>query len=295
MLNIRHVKVFVAVYKEKSVTRAARKLGMTQPATSLAIKEIESYYNTKFFERDGRGIRATDAADHFYLSASRFISLYNEMDTEMKNWNSEGRIKIGSSISIGSCVMPKLVKKFQYSYPDLDVYVNIASSDVIEREVLENKLDFALIEGNVHSEKIHSEVFMDDELVPICSRFNKLAGKTDVDPADLADEKFLMREKNSGTREQADACFALQNIHIEPAWESSSTAALINAVSEDIGISVLPKRMLEQQLRSKQIFTFSIKGMNLKRHYSIIYHENKFLSDAMKDFIKITKEQYGND
>lgn len=287
-MTLKHIRIFVAVYQEESITRAAERLGMTQPATSLAVKELEEHYHTKLFERSGRGIRVTAAGKQFYTSAARLLSLYNEMDQEMKNWNTSGKLRIGSSISIGSCIMPQLISQFNKHYPELEVYVKVDSSDVIEQNVLENRLDFALIEGSVHSSKLKSQVFLDDELIPICSRFHPLAGAEEVELQQLKGEHFLLREPNSGTRQLADSSFALKNFHIEPIWESTSTAALINAVSIGLGISILPKRMLEKQLRMHQIFSFTIKDMDLKRHYSLIYHENKFISPTMQHFFDMT-------
>lgn len=289
-MTIKHIRIFVTVYQEESITRAAEQLGMTQPATSLAIRELETYYQTKLFERSGRGIRITPAGQQLYTNAARLLSLYNEMDQEMKNWNTSGKLRIGSSISIGSCIMPQLISRFSKKYPELEVYVKVDSSDVIEQNVLENKLDFALIEGAVHSDKLKSIVFLDDELIPICSRFHPLAGADDVEPEELKNEHFLMREPNSGTRQLADSNLALKSLHIEPLWESTSTSALINAVSAGLGISILPKRMLEKQLRMHQVFHFSIKGLDLKRHYSLIYHENKFISPTMQNFFDMTMQ-----
>lgn len=289
-MTIKHIRIFVTVYQEESITRAAQQLGMTQPATSLAMKELEEYYQTKLFERNGRGIRVTPAGQQFYTNAVRLLSLYNEMDQEMKNWNTSGKLRIGSSISIGSCVMPQLISRFSKQYPDLEVYVKVDSSDVIAQNVLENRLDFALIEGSAHSDKLKSVVFLDDELIPICNRFHPLAGADDVELEELKGERFLMREPNSGTRQLADSNFALKGFHIEPLWESTSTAALINAVTAGLGISILPKRMLEKQLRMHQVFCFSIKGLDLKRHYSLIYHENKFISPTMQYFFDMTMQ-----
>lgn len=289
-MTLKHFQIFVTVYQEGSITHAAGKLGLTQPATSLAVRELESFYNTKLFERSGRGIRATEAAVHLYPSAARFISLYHEIDQEMKNWNTDGKLRIGSSISIGSCILPQLMVTFSRKYPKLDTYIKVDSSDIIEKNILENNLDFALIEGTVHSDKICSEIFLDDELIPVCSRFHPLANAEEVPIDSLKKERFLMREKNSGTRELAESNFAVKNFHIKPAWESTSTAALINAVSVGLGISILPKRMLEKQLRTHQICSFSIRDMDLKRHYYLIYHENKFVSPVMQDFFDMTME-----
>ena len=283
----------MSVYQEESITRAAEKLHMTQPATSLAIHEMEEYYHTKLFERSGRGIRVTSAGTRLYPSAARLLSLYDEMDAEMKNWDTSGRLRIGSSISIGSCILPQLINRFSKKYPELELYVKVDSSDVIEQNILENHLDFALIEGSVHSEKLNSSVFLDDELVPVCSRFHPLAGAEDIELDSLKKEHFLMREPNSGTRQLADSSFALKNFQIKPTWESTSTAALINAVSIGLGISILPKRMLEKQLRMHQIASFTIRDLDLRRHYSLIYHENKFVSPTMQEFFDMLEDIKG--
>lgn len=283
----------MTVYQEESITRAAEKLHMTQPATSLAIREMEEYYHTKLFERSGRGIRVTSAGTRLYPSAARLLSLYDEMDAEMKNWGTSGKLRIGSSISIGSCILPQLINRFSKKYPELELYVKVDSSDVIEQNILENHLDFALIEGSVHSEKLNSSVFLDDELVPVCSRFHPLAGAEDIELDSLKKEHFLMREPNSGTRQLADSSFALKNFQIKPTWESTSTAALINAVSIGLGISILPKRMLEKQLRMHQIASFTIHDLDLKRHYSLIYHENKFVSPTMQEFFDMLEDIKG--
>ncbi|MBS5664976.1 MAG: LysR family transcriptional regulator [Roseburia sp.] len=292
-MTLKHIRIFVTVYQEESITRAAEKLHMTQPATSLAIREMEEYYHTKLFERSGRGIRVTSAGTRLYPSAARLLSLYDEMDAEMKNWDTSGKLRIGSSISIGSCILPQLINRFSKKYPELELYVKVDSSDVIEQNILENHLDFALIEGSVHSEKLNSSVFLDDELVPVCSRFHPLAGAEDIELDSLKKEHFLMREPNSGTRQLADSSFALKNFQIKPTWESTSTAALINAVSIGLGISILPKRMLEKQLRMHQIASFTIHDLDLKRHYSLIYHENKFVSPTMQEFFDMLEDIKG--
>jgi DNA-binding transcriptional LysR family regulator len=290
-MTLKHIRIFVTVYQESNITKAAQRLGITQPAASLAIKELENHYQTKLFERSGRGICATCAGKQLYANASRLMNLYQEMDQEMKNWNTSGKLRVGSSISIGSCIMPQLIQQFCGEYPQLEVYVKVDSSDVIEQNLLENRLDFALIEGMVHSDKLKAKVFLNDELIPICSPSHPLAGAKNVPLTELREEHFLMRESNSGTRQFADSCFAIRDFPIHPLWESTSTSALINAVAAGLGISILPKRMLEKQLSRQQISSFTIKDMDLKRHYCLVYHENKFISPSMERFFEMTFER----
>ncbi len=284
-MTLKHLRIFVMVYQEKSITHAAQRLSMTQPAVSLAVKELEQYYDTKLFERYGRSIRSTEVGKKLYEYASRLVELYEEMDYEIKNWNQVGKLRIGSSISIGVCLMPEYMKKFSKLFPEADMKLMIDSSDVIETMVLENRLDFALIEGNIHSNKIVKIKFLDDELLPICGRFHSFANRGEaITIKELQEQKFLLRESNSGTREFVESSFARHGFHVLPIWESTSTTALLNGVIAEIGISVLPKRMLESQIRHHQVVPFQIEGIDFKRQYSIIYHENKYISPLMQEF-----------
>lgn len=284
-MTLKHLRIFVAIYQEESVTHAAERLSITQPAASLAMRELETYYGTKLFERYGRSIHTTEAGKKLYEYASRLVELYEEMDYEIKNWSQAGKLRIGSSISIGVCLMPEYMKKFSKLFPNANTRLIIDSSDMIETMVLENKLDFALIEGNIHSNKVVKIKFLDDELLPICGRFHPFAKRKEaISIKELQEQKFLLREPNSGTREFVESAFARHGFHVLPIWESTSTTALLNGVIAEIGISVLPKRMLESQIRHHQVVPFHIEGIDFRRQYSIIYHENKYISPLMQEF-----------
>lgn len=289
-MSIKHLIIFVRVYKEESITIAANKLGIAQPAVSLAIKELEAYYSVKLFEKAGRGIRKTEASHHFYEYALHITSLYSEMDNEFKNFNSNERLRIGGSISVGTCFMPNYIKSFIRKYNTQMPYVKIDSSDIIEQMILDNRLDIAITEGNIHSDKILSEPLIKDNLILVCSRFNTLATMAVVTLDDIKDENFLLRERNSGTRELVDGALLLHDFIINPLWESSSTNSLINAVISDIGISILPERMLTSQLQKRQLIKVNLQGVEFNRQYNIIYHQNKFITPTLNNFINFIKE-----
>lgn len=288
-LSIRNLKIFALICQEKQITKAAELLGISQPAASLAVRELEEYAGATLFERNGRGVRITKAAKHFYPMVQQFLSMYEELDQEMTKWGSSGNIQIGSSISIGTCILPSVIGEYNQKYPEIEVKVSVNSSDIIEQAILDGNLDVALIEGIVHSEKIISECFMNDELIPICGRFHPLARKEKVPLESLRGENFLLREKNSGTRELIETVFSQKGFFFEPKWESTSTAALINAVAQGLGISILPKKMLQSQLEQHNIFSFSIEGIDLSRKYHIIYQKKKFMTESVENFISLVR------
>ncbi len=288
-MTLRHLTIFATVCKENSITLAAKKLYISQPAVSSAIKELETYYHMPFFERISKKIYLTDVGKTVYEYALHILSLFEELGNTIKSEHNSGTIKIGSSITIGTHLMPGYIKGFADQYPNIQTQVTIDSSDIIEDMILKNELDFALIEGIVHSENIISEDFIKDELIVICNENHPLLQKVIVTIKDLADQKFLMREKNSGTRELAESILSLHNISIKPIWESTSTEAILLGVSAGLGISILPLRLAQDYLDRKLVSRLEIDCLTFERQYHIIYHKNKYLTAAAKDFIEFVK------
>jgi len=294
-VTLKHLSVFYNVYKENSVTRAAEKLGLTQPQVSHYIHDLEHIYSISLFQRSGRGIRRTQAAIELFEYASHIISMYDEMNSKMNNWNEAGKLRIGSSISIGACLMPLYIKKFKQTHPDTQVAVTIDSSDIIEQMLQESKLDFALIEGIPHASNIIIEPFMEDELVLVCNPDSSLAEKSLVSTngtvtiEDLEDQPLLLREKNSATRNLAEESLVHLGMSVNPVWESTSTTAIINAVIENLGISILPRRFLASYINDKKVLPLKLENVDFKRTYNIIYHKNKYLSQSAVDFLNMVE------
>ncbi|MFA6662480.1 MAG: LysR family transcriptional regulator [Bacilli bacterium] len=289
-MTLRHMKIFVTVSKFNSITKAAENLYISQPAVSCAIKELEDYYNIKLFDRISNRIYLTDSGKNFLDYAIHIVSLFDEMEIKVRNLDKTGRLRIGSSITIGTNFMPVYVNNYKAIYPQTEVYVTIDSSDIIEKKLLQNELDFALIEGAVHLDSIICENYMEDELVIICRPDHKLCKSSPVLIDQFILEPFLLREKGSGTRELFDNVLASLGYSVIPTWESTSTLALINAVISGVGISVLPYMLVKEKLNDGQIATIKIDGLKFNRKFNIIYHKNKFLTTAAKAFIEMCKE-----
>lgn len=288
-MTLRHLKVFVAVCELNSITKAAEKLHIAQPAVSCAIKELEDYYGIKLFDRISKRLYLTEAGKNFLSYATHIVSMFDEMESNMRDLDKPGKLHIGSSITIGTAFMPGYVGNFKALYPQTEVYVTIDSSDIIEKKILQNELDFALIEGIVHLDSIICETYMDDELVIICSLDHPFCKNKAVTVEQFISEPFLLREKGSGTRELFDNVLASLGYSVIPAWESTSTLALINAVINGLGLSVLPRMLVKDSINEGRIAAVQIEGLKFNRKFNIIYHKNKFLTASAKAFIEMCK------
>ena len=271
-------------------TKAAEVLHMTQPAVSLAIKELEQYYGVHLFDRIGRRLQITDAGKHFLQYAIHISDLFSDMETGLRDWDSKGILRIGASITIGSQFLPRYVKAFTEICPGLDVRVTVDQSERLEQKIMANELDCALIEGIAHDPNIVSEAYMEDHLSVICSRDKGWKQGQVVSIEDFQRQRFLLREIGSGTREVFDRVVEQAGIHITPVWEAMSTTALVNAVINGLGIAVLPHRMILPALRQGLVCTVKVEGLSFSRNFHIIYHKDKFLTASAKRFINLCRD-----
>ena len=262
---------------------------MTQPAVSLAIRELEQYYGVTLFDRIGRRLRLTEAGQRFWEYASHISALFEDMEKGMRNWDSFGLLRVGASITIGSQFLPSYVKAFYNCYPGTEVRVLVASSDELEQRILTSELDFALIEGVAHHPSILSEEYMEDHLTVICPANGYFQNGQVLTVEEFKQQKFLLREPGSGTREVFDRAAESAGFSVQPIWEAMSTTALVNAVINGLGIAVLPHRMVTGPLERGLVTAIRVEGMDFRRRFHITYHKEKFLTTSAKAFIDLCR------
>ncbi len=284
-MTLRHLKIFAEVCRQDSMTAAAQRLYMTQPAVSLAIRELEEHYGVKLFDRISRKLYLTSEGKRLLEYALHIIAQFEEMETEICGSGDAGQIRIGSSITVGTCFLPEPIRRFSQKYPQIRVSVCIENSGVILGRVLENEVDFGLIESAVQSDQIQVREFAQGRLVPVCSPSHPLANAGKIPLARLEQESFLLREKGSGTRDLFDSIMLAAGISIRPLWESISTRALISGVKAGLGISVLPEQLVRADLDSGGLTELQFENLEFRRKFSLILHKNKNLSRAARNFL----------
>lgn len=291
-MTLRHLKIFVAVCNCGSVTAAAQKLYLSQPAASLAISELERYYGICLFDRIGRRLQVTQTGRQFLQYAEHIVNLFDELEHSVRDWDAIGVLRVGASITIGNCLLPGCVKAFQKRYPQVQVRVQVANTGTIEHLVLDNQIDFGLVEGDTRNPYIACEPFCNDNLVLICSPQHPFAKAGEIDVAALTQEVFIMREKGSAGREIFDGILQLQGTQVTPAWESTSTQAVIRAVEAGLGLSVLPHLLVREKLACQALAQVSLRDVPLTRTFSVIRHKNKFLTPYAQAFIEDVKRPF---
>lgn len=283
-MTIRHLKVFIAVADSGSMTKAAESLYISQPSVSQTISELEEHYQIKLFERLSRKLYLTDAGKQLLSYARHIVSLFEQMEQKLRQAQETRTLKIGASITVGTCIFSELAGKFLKNYPKLNIESVVDNTTVIEDLVLKSELDFGLVEGIIHSQDLIAKPFLDDELILVCGREHPFRRKQRVTIPELAEADLIVRESGSGTRELFENTMLSRGRTLKIKWVCNNSEAIKNAVASNMGVSVISKMAVEKELKSEKLFQVAVDNLELKRKFNIIYHKNKYRTDAMEDF-----------
>ncbi len=291
-MTIRHMKIFLKVCeKNNSITGAAKELYMTQPSVTLAVQEIEKYYGIRLFDRIARRLYLTEAGKEYRAYAARLMACYDDMEKRFRSWDTHGSIRIGASMTVGAHLMSGYVKSFEERHPEITVFAVVEPSRMLEKKLFSNELDIALAETPSYQEALCREEYMLDHMSLIVPRREPYYKGMCFKAADLCKERFILREKGSGTREIFEKEMEKKGIYIEPVWETASTTALISAVAGGMGVSVVPELTARKAEAGKDVWRAEIEDMVFTQSFYIVYHKDKWLTPLMREFIDIVKNQ----
>lgn len=286
-MTLKHLKIFITVYQEMSITHAAEKLHMTQPAVTRSIQEIENYYGVSLFERMNHRLYKTESGNRLYAGALHIVDSFEDLEKEMSDWNESGILNVGGNVTLGNTFLPAAASSFQKEYPKLQLKITISNSAFLQQALLNNQLDIALIEGNVSSEYLFTELLSENRLLLILPKNHPLNEADKIYLKDLSRCPLLLRETGSSSRAFLDHIFAFHGITIAPMWESMSTQAIIKAVTNGLGISILPEPLVAEPVRSGLVTARTVEDESFMRKNYIVWHQQKRLNKSIRAFINI--------
>ncbi len=291
VLTLRHFQIFVAVCDAMNMTAAANSLFISQSAVSQAISELEGHYEVRLFERLSRKLYLTQAGEKLLGYARHIIRMSKDAESEMRALNQNGVIRIGASVTIGASILPKLIAAMNNENPGLSVEVTEDNTTQIEKLILSDRLDLGLVEGEITMSDIISKPFAEDTLVLICGKNHHFSERFSVEPLELEKENFILREVGSGTRKTFEDVMSENNLVWTSTWTCNNADTIKMAVAEGLGVSVISQRSVCREIESGILHSVSINGLFFKRRFKLVYHKNKYLTEAMKYFISFCFSQ----
>jgi DNA-binding transcriptional LysR family regulator len=291
-MDIHHLRVFVSVFQNKSFSKAAKQLRLTQPTVSAHIRALEDEYNCKLFDRLGRTIIPTKEAEVLYQYAGEIIEktdAINEVIGRFKN-KITGKLIIGASTIPGTYLLPLIMNSFLKRYPTVSFQILIADSKKIIESLSKHELLMGIVGAKLGNDKINYMPFLDDELIAVSSP--SLIKKNRMTLKELVTFPMILREEGSGTRtitEQILSGKGITHRRMSVAGIFGSTDAVKQAVKAGLGVSILSRLAVSDELKYKTLKEIKITDVSMKRKFFLITHTRRTIPLAYKMFLDYVK------
>lgn len=286
-MTIKHLRVFNEVAESGKMSIAATKFYLSQPTVSQIIKELEEHYGFLLFERLSKKLFITEEGKKLLSYSKQVVKQFDDLESKMLESTKGQVFRIGSTITVGSCLINDIIKEFKETNDNIDIYSYVNNTQVIEEELLKANIDIALVEGIIKNPDLISIPVVDDYLVLVCGNEHPLAKEHDFTLEMLNNQRFVMREKGSGTREQFENYINMKGIKIKESVVASCPTAMIDAVIKQGCLGVLSVRLVQEEIKNGSIVVLKNNDFTWNRSFSIVYHKNKFVSHKIVDFMQI--------
>lgn len=286
-MTIRHLQIFVAVADCGKMRAAAERLHISQPSVSQAVRELESYYNIKLFERLSQRIYITETGKKLLPYARHIIDSFETMEGFINDTSAGNVIRVGGSVSVGTRLLPPMIKSLENEVPDVDVCVIVDNTAAIEGKIQRSELDIAVVEGIVRSDELVKKDIYDDELVLVVGPEHELFNHPGIKLKELTKHALISRESGSVERNQFEQFLLEHDIKMKNKWSCSNTETIKKAVLNGEGIAILSRMVIEKEIAAEEVRVLNVENTRMKRKIKLIYHKNKYISQSMKQFIDI--------
>jgi len=286
-ITFNQLKVFREVSNQQSITKAAQALHMTQPAVSMQVKQLEEQVGLPLIEVIGKKLNLTEAGKTVLESAHKIkneLQFLRDTVTEIKG-GMQGHLKV-SAVTTAQHFLPHFLGQFHHQYPEVKLALKIRNRQEVLDRLYDNLDDLAVLSQLPDCEKLISEKILDDQLVLVSPVDLLITGSS---LQDFAETNWLIREEGSGTRMTMQRFFKEHNFKPKIAMELGSTEAVIEAISAGIGISILPRSALSEDLQLKKLKIYNLLEALPEHAWFAVYLKDKKLLPAARNFLKEVK------
>jgi DNA-binding transcriptional LysR family regulator len=291
-ITFRQLRLFIALAETGSVSAAARMVHVTQPTASMGLKEITDAVGVPLYEVVARKVHLTAMGQELAKTARAISTEWESFEQEVHGVKglTQGKLKV-AVVSTAKYFIPRILGSFCAKYPQIEISLEVLNRDGVVKRLEENSDDLYIMSQPPLHLDIEDEVFMPNPLLLIASKEHLLAKKKMVDLALLKGEKFILREKGSGTRMATDAHFKRLKLKPDIRLELGSNEAIKQAVIGGLGIAVLSKYSLGEKSDQEEVAILKCKEFPIESSWHIVSPKGKKLSPIATIFKKHLSQQ----
>lgn len=297
-LNLHRLWIFMQVVEHQGFSAAARELYMSQPSVSNQVRRLEQSLHVPLIDRSG--VRATPTAEGEVLAAygKRVFLLADEAVAAVRQVSGlvTGRLLVGGSTTVGTYLLPALLARYRAAHPGIECDIYVGNNEAVQERLLSGEIGIAVVAGAPHATQLAAETVLDERLVLIAPPSHPLADPAahagGITPEALADERFLLREPGSQTRElqeQVLADWGLDGVARGDVW---SPEAVKQCVSAGLGLALISEHAVEVDVRGGTLAVLPVRPAPRARPISLVRRRDRLLSPAERAFAALLRSQH---
>lgn len=281
-MNFQQLRTFRVVAQQRSYSRAAQLLYLSQPGVSLQVRALEESVGMPLFERSGRHLRLTEAGEALLEYADRILALVDESQHVLDELNGgeRGSVRVAASTTAGIYIVPRALGGFHQQYPVVRLTLDVVNRFTVADRLLHDEVDVAVMGLIDDAHDLEVEPFLPNELVVIASPRNPLAQRKRIQIEELSEQVMLLREQGSGTRTDIERMFAERQLPLRIGMELRSSGSIKQAVTADLGVAIMPMHAIELELLAKRLVVLDVQGFPIRRDWSLARRAGRHLSAA---------------
>jgi LysR family transcriptional regulator, low CO2-responsive transcriptional regulator len=288
-LTIRQLRALSAVHSAGSITSAANRLNLTQPAVTLQLRNLQALAGLSLIQRTGDGMSLTDAGSHVLELVERIeLALLDcEQSLDMIAGRTGGRVSIGA-VSTAKYFVPFAIAAFSQRFPKIDVTLRIGNREEIRNALRSYELDIAVMGLPPPDLDVEMKLLGRHPHIIVAAADHQLARRRSIAVTDLAGETFITRERGSGTRMLMEQFFQKNDLAPKIGMEMDSNETIKQAVMAGLGIAFISQHTVFHELSEKRLVTLKVRGLPVMRQWHAIRRADKIMlppAQAMLDFL----------
>lgn len=292
-MNLHHLRVFAVVCRLGGIGVAARELGVTQPAVSRSIRELETEVGLRLLERSADGVVPTTAGRELYEHAQAVVAAERAADEAMSAVRGleRGTLHVGASTTIATYLLPPLIGAFTRAHPGVELRLSAVHTRALVPLVRDYHVDIALAEAPVADPRIVVRPWIMDEMIVIAAPGHPLAQRARagqvIDPAVLDEELLILREPESGTRDLVLRGLSAAGIAPARTMAVDGTEVIKQLVAEGVGIAVVSRDTVRDLIALGRLVRLDVDGLSLLRPFNRLTLLRRRPSAAARAFLTL--------
>ncbi|MEN8190318.1 MAG: selenium metabolism-associated LysR family transcriptional regulator [Thermodesulfobacteriota bacterium] len=295
-MDLHKLEVFCNVIEQKSFTKAARTLRLSQPTVSEHIRILETEANQQLLNRTGRAVLPTNAGKLLYRYSKKMLRLQEETIQSLLHFSGKmiGRLAIGAGTIPGAYLLPEKIGRFKEHYPDINISLQITGSRTIAGAIMDGELEMGVLGAKWRDSALQWQDIYSDRLSLVAHPSHPWTKKKEISLRELYQGEFILRERNSGTRHATTKILADYGLELEQlniVAEIGSTEAVRQSVKAGIGLSFLSSLAVKEDLKRNKLAEINIHGVKMQRPLYLVTRKKGALSPLCNGFIEMLLEE----